>query len=148
MPRKSRGEEIISAICEYLVGAVRGLEPITDERLMEVADCSRATFYKYVTKGSEIELKIERARIEQRKYAASEADPEDEAEPEPNWREKFEAANAGNRELLALFVRMKANLTIRYGIPENVVQAALSDAMPHPNRSVSHAGKGRSRKKY
>lgn len=143
MARKSRGPDIVEAISAYLIEAVKRPEPITDERLMEVADCGRATFYKYVTKGSAIEFEIEAARREQKKYLETGEGGEDELKA---LRKRLRMAEEGNRNLLALKARMTANLTLRYGIPPKVVQAAQIEPLPHPDRSFSHAGKGRRRK--
>lgn len=143
MPRKSRKEEIIEAIREYLVGAVKRLEPITDERLMKAASCARATYYNYVTKGSVIESEIEVARRKQKKYAKSVKASTDEIGNEPSLRKRLVEAEEGNRRLLALIAKMIANLTTKYGVPANVVQAAQLDKMPHPDRRLSHAGRGR-----
>lgn len=143
MARKSRGPEIIKAIRTYLVDAVKRPEPITDERLMQVANCGRATFYKYVTKGSAIELEIEAARREQKKYWEMGEGQEDELKA---LRKRLGVAEEGNRNLLALMVRMEANLTLRYRVPMKIIQAAQREPMPHPDRSFSHAGRGRRRK--
>ncbi|HEY0100342.1 MAG TPA: hypothetical protein VGB76_15460 [Pyrinomonadaceae bacterium] len=142
MVRKSRGSEIIGAIRKYLIDAAKQPEPITDERLMEVADCARATFYKYVTEGSEIERDIKTARAEQQRYMELKDTSEDEIRLEPSLRERLERAEAGTRELLALFARMTDNL-LRLGIPVEIIQAAQREAMTHPKRNFSHAGKGR-----
>jgi hypothetical protein len=145
LARKSRESEIIGAIRKYLIGAVKRLEPITDERLMEAAKCGRATFYKYVTKDSEIERDIQKARTEQQQHIELGNNGEDEVRLEPSIRERLERAEAGTRELLALFARMTANL-IRLGVPIEIIQIAQREALPHPNRKFSHAGKGRRRK--
>jgi hypothetical protein len=141
MPRKRREEEIINAIRIYLEGAVSCLEPITDMRLMKAAGCARATYYKYVTKGSEIQLVIEAARIEQKKYAESVRLRGDTFGDQLTLHERLGQAEEGDRELLAFITRMTANL-IRYGVPIKYIQAAQREAMPHPGRSSSHAGKG------
>lgn len=143
MPRKSRGPEIVEAIRTYLIDAVKRPEPITDERLMEVADCGRATFYKYVTKGSAIELEIEAARREQEENVVIVDGGVDEIKA---LRKRLSVAEEGNRNLLALIARMTDNLTLRYLIPRKIVQAAQRESLPHPNRTFSHAGKGRRRK--
>lgn len=145
MPRKSREDEIIKAIREYLVGAVKGLESITDERLMKGAICARATYYKYVTKGSQIELEIEVARARQRKFVESVNGGSDPLENDLDLRKRLEKVEKGNRELQAFISRMVANL-ITYGIPTKVIQRAQREAMLHPMRSYSHAGRGRRRK--
>lgn len=145
MPRKSREEEIIKAIRKYLREAMNGLESITDGRLMKVANCARATFYKYVAKGSDIEREIEVARNRQKKYAESLRRRKDPIGHDPGLGKRLEGAEAGNRELLAFISLMTANL-IKYGVPVEVIQASQQDAMPHPDRSYSHAGKGRRRK--
>jgi hypothetical protein len=144
MPRKSRGPEIIGAISTYLIDAVKRPEPITDERLMEVAECGRTTFYNHVTKGSDIKLEIEAARRKQKEYA--EIGEEGEDEKLKRLRKRLNVAEEGNRNLTAMVARMTENLTMRYGIPSKIVQAALREALPHPDRSFSHAGKGRRRK--
>jgi hypothetical protein len=143
MARKSRGTEIIGAIRTYLVDAVKRPEPITDQRLMEVAECGRATFYRYVTKGSEIEREIEAARRKQKQDVDA---GEEDGEELKKLRKRLREAEEGNRNLLALIVRMTANLNLKYRIPIKVIQAAQSEPLPHPDRSFSHAGKGRRRK--
>lgn len=143
MPRKSRGPEIIKAIRTYLPDAVKRPEPITDERLMKVAECGRATFYRYVTKGSEIELEIETARREQKNNVVIDDGDEDEVKA---IRKRLRVAEEGDRNLLALIARMTANLNLRYGIPIKVIEAAQREPVPHPDRSFSHAGRGRRRK--
>jgi hypothetical protein len=143
MARKSRGPEIIEAIRAYLIDAVKRPEPITDERLLRVADCGRTTFYKYVTKGSDIEGEIEAARREQKKYLEIGEGDEDELK---RLRKRLREAEEGNRNLLARIARMTANLSLRYGIPVKVIQAAQSKPIPHPDRNFSHAGRGRRRK--
>lgn len=142
VPRRSREEEIKGAVRKYLTEAMKGLEPITDERLINVVGCARATYYKYVTKGSAIETEIEAARVKQKRYAEK-AKPRGDA---TDWslRKRLEESEEGNRELLAFIARMTANL-IKYGVPARTVQAAQRDAMPHPDRSFSHIGKGRQR---
>lgn len=139
MPRKSRGPEIIEAIRTYLVDAVKRPEPITDERLMQVTDCGRATFYKYVTKGSAIELEIEAARREQEENVVIGDGDVDELKA---LRKRLRVAEEGNRNLLALIARMTANLRLRYGVPIKDIQAAQRESLPHPDRRFSHAGKG------
>lgn len=143
MARKSRGPEIVGAIRTYLVDAVKRPEPITDERLMQVAECGRTTFYNYVTKGSEIEIEIEEARRKQKE--PDEIGEEDEEELK-KLRKRLRVAEEGNRNLLAMMARMTDNLRLRYGISTKVIQAAQSEPLPHPDRSFSHAGKGRRRK--
>jgi len=143
MPRKSRQEEIIKAIREYLIDAVRSMDPITDDRLMRASKCGRATFYKYVTKGSAIESEIEVARTKQKKYAAM-AKQGALPELEPALRRRCGEAEEGARELLAFIARVTANL-INYGVPAKLIQRAQHEAMPHPNRSFSHSGRGRNR---
>lgn len=145
MPRKSRGPEIIEAIRTYLIDAVKRPEPITDERLMEVANCARATFYRYVSEGSEIEREIQAARAEQQRYIELEKKREGEIRLEPNLCERVERAEAGTRELLSFVARMTENL-LRLGVRAEIIQTAQRDAMPHPKRNFSHAGKGRRRK--
>jgi hypothetical protein len=145
LAQKSRENEIIESIRKYLVGAVQCPEPITDERLMKAAKCGRTTFYKYVTKGSEIELEIQTARAEQQKYIESITGGDGDVERKASSRERLERAEAGARELLAFFARMTANLQ-RFGVSAKIIQAAQSEALPHPDRSFSHAGRGRRRK--
>jgi hypothetical protein len=138
MPRKSRGPEIIEAIRTYLVGAVKRPEPITDERLMEVAECARATFYRYVTKDSDIEGEIETARREQEENVVV---GDGDVEELKDLRKRLSVAEEGARNLTAMIVRMTDNLT-RRGIPLKVILAAQREALSHPNRNFSHAGKG------
>jgi hypothetical protein len=109
---------------------------------MQVADCGRTTFYRYVTKGSVIELEIEAARREQEENKIIADGDEDELKA---LRKRLRAAEEGNRNLLALIARMTDNLTLRYLIPSKIVQAAQREPLPHPDRSFSHAGKGRRR---
>lgn len=145
MSRKSREAEIIEAIRKYLAGAVKHPEPITDERLMKAASCARATYYKYVIKDSLIGCEIEVARRKQKKYAKSVEGSEDEIGNETGLRKRLIEAEEGNRRLLALIAKMIANLTTKYGVPANVVLAAQLDEIPHPDRRLSHAGRGRRR---
>jgi hypothetical protein len=112
---------------------------------MAAADCARATFYRYVSEGSEIEHEIRAARAEQQRYIELEKKREGEFRLEPNLRERLERAEAGTRELLALFARMTENL-LRLGVRAEIIQTAQREAMPHPKRNFSHAGKGRQRK--
>jgi hypothetical protein len=144
MPRKSREEEITKAIREYLEGAVKSREPITDVKLMEASGCARATYYKYVTKGSAIYVEIENSRAEQKKYATSKKRSEHYGGADSDVRKRLEEAKEANRNLLALISQMTANL-IRYGVPSELIQRAQREAMPHPNRAHSHAGRGRRR---
>ncbi len=153
MPRRSREEEIIRAIREYLVGAVKSENPLTHERLMKVSNCARATYYRYVKKGSEIYLEIEAARAEQEKYLESEerylepvecGDSLTDGEKHINLRKRLEVAEEGGRELLAFIARMTANL-YAYGVESEKIQRALSDAMSHPNRSFPYVRRGRRR---
>jgi hypothetical protein len=140
--RKSREKEIIGAIRKFLTEAVKGLEPITDERLINAAGCARATYYKYVTKGSAIQAEIEAASVKQKKYAEKANPRLDNADQA--LRKRLEKSEEGNRELLAFISRMTANL-IKYGVPSETIQAAQREAMSHPDRSFSHTGKGRRR---
>lgn len=144
MARRSRKEEIIKAIREYLVGAVKSQDPITDKALMKVSSCARATFYKYVKKDSEIYLAIESARVEQEKYLESVSRADNLAEDDVNLRKRLEVAEEGGRELLAFIARMTANLST-YGVSLELIQRAQRDAMPHPNRSFPYIGRGRRR---
>jgi hypothetical protein len=145
MPQRRREEEIIRTIREHLRGAVRSFQAITDEQLMKSAGCARKTFYKYVTKGSQIEGEIQTARIKQKKYVESVKRGSNSVGGD-NLRKRLERAEEGNRELLAMITRTTANLIIRYGVSIETIQAAQQDALPHPNRSQSHAGKRRRRK--
>jgi hypothetical protein len=145
MPRKSREGEIVKAIREYLVGAVNRFESITDERLMKVANCARATYYKYVIKDSEIDIEIAVARAKQRKYVESVKRGDVPVGDDLDLRKRLKEAEEGNRQLLAFIASMTANL-IMYNVPLKVIQRAQREAIPHPNRSYSHAGRGRRRK--
>lgn len=145
VPRKSREEEIINAIRAHLVEAVKRLETITDERLMKAAKCARATYYKYVTEGSAIEFEIDVARTKQRLYAESVRRATSSARDNQDLKRRLQEAEEGGRALLALISRMTENL-LKRGIKARDIQAAQREAMPHPNRSFSHAGKGRRRK--
>jgi hypothetical protein len=90
-------------------------------------------------------MKIVKARGEQQKYVEFEEGREDESEDDLSLRKRLEQAEAGNRELLALFARMTDNLS-RLGITAEIIQAAQRKAIQHPDRRFSHAGKGRRRK--
>lgn len=148
MPQPYRGLKIVSSIRDHLKVAIKGLNPITDESLMLVACCSRATFYKYVTHGSEVEREIERARVKQQKYANSKKQPprKDHEQIIADLRAGQEQQKEGNRSLLAFHAQVISNL-VEMGVPPSVIQEAESRAMTKPNRSMSHAGRGR-RKKY
>jgi hypothetical protein len=145
VPRRPRKEEIIRAIRDYLNTDVNSLEPITDERLMKAANCARATFYKYVTKGSTIEVEINVARIRQEKDAEAARSGKDAIGNDSELRKRLVEAEAGARELLAYIARFTSNL-IYHGVQTEVLQAAAQEAMAHPNRSLSYAGRGRRRK--
>ncbi|MCA1565743.1 MAG: hypothetical protein LC803_08925 [Acidobacteria bacterium] len=144
MPRKSRRPEIIESIRAYLPSAEKRLESITDERLMDVAGCGRATFYKYVSEGSEIELEINASRERQKKYVKSVERGDITGGDDIAMRKRLGQAEEGNRNLLAFIARMTDNLR-NYGVPSDVIQSAQQEAMTHPDRSYSHAGKGRRR---
>jgi hypothetical protein len=145
VPRKSREEEIITSVRKYLDVAVSSLEAITDERIMKAAKCSRATFYKYITKGSAIEHEIEVARGNQKRFAEAVKRGNNAGGQVADWRKRFEESERSKRELLGFNARVTANL-IKYGVPIEKIQAAQQDAMPHPNRSFSHAGRARRRR--
>ena len=142
MPRKKREEEITQAIHEYLTGALQSLEAITDRRLMKAAKCAPATFYKYVSKGSVIEQEIEAARVKQKRYAEDGRRRRGEDDSSSNLRERLFAAEEGNRKLMAFITQMTDNL-VRAGVPVRVIQQAQREAMSHPPRNFSHAGRGR-----
>jgi AcrR family transcriptional regulator len=142
VPRKKREEEIIQAIREYLIDAVQSSEAITDRRLMKAAKCAPATFYKYVSEGSLIEQEIEAARVKQQRYAEAGKRREGEDESSSNSGKRLFAAEEGNRKLLAFITQMIDNL-VRAGVPIGVIQQAQREAMSHPHRSFSHAGRGR-----
>lgn len=144
MPRKKREEEIVRAVHEYLLSAAQGLEPITDRRLMKAAECAPATFYKYVRKGSVLDREIEAARVKQRRYAEAGKHQGSGDESGSNLRKRLHTAEEGDRTLLAFIARMTANL-MRSGVPIELIQRAQREAMPHPDRSLSHSGKGRRR---
>lgn len=147
MPQQYRGLKIISTIRDHLKVAIKSLNPITDESLILVACCSRATFYKYVTKDSEIEREIKTARIKQRKYANSKNQPpeKDQEQIIADLRAGWEQDKEGNRSLLAFHAQVISNL-LEKGVPPSVIQEAEGRAMTKPNRSVSHAGSGRGKK--
>lgn len=142
MSRRSREEEIIGAIRKFLIGAVKRIEPITDTRLMEAANCARATFYKYVTMGSDIRSEINVACTRQKAFAELASQPEREIGHDLGMRKRLDEAEEGNRVLLAYISRMTMNLMMR-GVEAKVIQAAQRESMPHPNRSYSRAGRGR-----
>ena len=144
MPRKNREEEIVRAIHEHLTVAVQCLEAVTDRRLMEAAKCAPATFYKYVSRGSIIEREIEAARVKQKRYAEAIKRRGAKDESNLNSRKRLINAEEGGRKLLAFIARMTGNL-IRAGVPIEVIQKAQQEAMSHPSRSFSHAGRGRRR---
>jgi AcrR family transcriptional regulator len=144
VPREKREEEIIRALNKYLKGAVKGLEAITDKRLMKAAKCAPATFYKYVSKDSVIEREIEAARAKQKRYADAVKRRGAKEGSSSNLRKRLIEAEEGARELLAFIARMTENLS-RAGVPIEVIQRAQQEAMPHPNRNFTHAGRGRRR---
>lgn len=147
MPYRNREQEIIKAIREHLRVARRGSKPITDESLMAAAECSRRTFYKYVTKGSEIESEIEAARREQEKNAGGPGDGgRDSDQIIRELREERDQAREANRELLGNYARLVANLK-RRGVRDEWIQQAQDEAMEKPDRRVSHAGHSRRKRK-
>lgn len=142
MPRKSRCTEIEKAIREHLKEAVHSMTTITDESLMKIAECSRRTFYKYVTLGSQIQKEIEQARDSQKRHIQSESSVAAHEDPEiivTRLREEAENAKNGARELIAVQVRFVSNL-IDLGVPSSIIDRAQRDAMSKPDRSVTRAG--------
>jgi hypothetical protein len=150
MPRQPRGEEIVEAIRQYLKGAAQDSEPITDGLLMGVAKCSRAPFYKYVTKDSQIRREIGDARAQQKKKSRAEgrgpAEP-DHAAINTKLRGENEELKVALRGLEAYVARLISNLTER-GVSATVLQAAQTDAMSKPDRRYPTRGRSRSRKKH
>jgi hypothetical protein len=147
MPRKSRELEILASIREYLKHAVCGLAPITDDKLMEAANCARATFYRYVAKESQIEGEIETARRQQEKYACGvlgEGQQKDTNHVITEERAKRENAEEGTRTLLGYHARLISNLMER-GVSMEVLDRAQRAALSMPDRSFSHAGHPRRR---
>jgi hypothetical protein len=145
VPRKNRESEILKSIRAYLPIAEKRLEPITDERLMEVAECGRTTFYNYVTEDSEIEREINASRKRQKKYVESVERGDSPSGEEISIRMSLEQAIEGNRNLLAFIARFTDNLR-NFGVPSGEIQRAQQQAMTHPDRSHSHAGRGRRRR--
>jgi hypothetical protein len=147
MPYPNREQEIITAIREHLKVARKGSNPITDESLMEVAECSRKTFYKYVKKGSEIEREIEDAWREQGENPGK---PEDGRRDSDQiiqvLRKERDQAREGNRELLRDYARLIANLKSK-GVSDALIQWAQVTPMEKPDRNVSHAGRSRRKKR-
>jgi hypothetical protein len=147
MPYRNRGQEIVTAIRKHLKVARRGSEPITDESLMAAAACSRRTFYKYVTKGSEIEREIEAARREQEKNAGGTGDERRDSEQIiRELREERDQAREVNRGLLGNYARLIANLKSK-GVRDDLIQWAQDAAMEKPDRSVSHASRSRRKRR-
>lgn len=146
MPQPNREPEIIAAIREHLKSAEKGSEPITHNSLMVVADCSRKTFYKYVTEDSQIKSEIKQARSRQREHAGS---PNTKRQKESaliisQLREELEQAKKGNRNLLELKTQFIANLKFE-GVSDEKLDRALNNAMSKPDRRVSRAGRSRGR---
>jgi predicted transcriptional regulator YheO len=146
MPQPNRGPEIIAAIREHLKSAETGAEPITDQSLMVVANCSRKTFYKYVTEDSEIENEIKRAYSRQREHAGS---PNGKRQKESELiisqlREELDQTKKGNRNLLEHNAQVIANLKSK-GVPDTILQWAQKNPMPRPDRRVTRAGRSRRR---
>lgn len=147
MPYQNRGQEIITAIRAHLKIARKSSSPITDESLMAVAECSRKTFYKYVRKCSEIEREIEDARKEQGKNPGESEDRRrDSDQIIKELREEHDQAKEGNRELLGKYARLIANLK-RKGVPDALLQWAQDTPLEKPDRTVSHAGHSRRKKR-
>jgi hypothetical protein len=148
MPRRNREAEILGAIRAHLKTAVAGAEQITDRSLMAAAKCSRATFYKYVTAGSEIQREIDAASVKQRKNVARSG--RRRSEPEriiAQLRVELAEAQAGNRHLLGRIAQIAANLKV-HGLSAVEVEKVLAAPMPQPDRSVSHAGRSRRGKRH
>ncbi len=149
MPHPNRKLEILKAIRTHLRVARKGQKAITDVSLMKAAKCSRKTFYRYVTKGSEIEQEIEDARKEQSKNPGAPVDGSrrrDGNRDSAGLRIELEQAKEGNRELLGKFAQLVDNLK-RRGVKDDVIQWAINTPMLKPVRSVSHAGRSRRRKR-
>jgi len=148
MPRKSRGLEIVAAIREYLPHAVEQPDPITDERLMAVAVCARATFYKHVTEDSAIRREINYAREHwQIRWRPQKGRTEGDKEKDvllAQVRAESEMGKDANRQLIAHMAQFVSNLMER-GVSVAAIQSAQQDAMSHPERRVSHSGLGRNK---
>jgi hypothetical protein len=101
-----------------------------------------------VTKGSEVEREIERARAEQQKYVNSQKQPsvKDYDQIIADLKIALNQEKEGNRSLLAFHAQVISNLLER-GVSSSVIQDAESRAMSKPNRSFSHAGSGRGKKR-
>ncbi len=149
MPRESRGTQIVEAIREYLKKAVYDSEPITDGRLMLAARCSRRTFYKYVTTGSQIQLEIDKA-IKQQKKILLPVDGEpakpDQVAINIELRKENEKLKDALRGLEGRITRLISNLSER-GVPPADLQAALTDEMSKPDRRYPRGGRSRRHKK-
>lgn len=149
MPQPNREQEIITAIRKHLNVAKTGSEPITDQSLIAAVKHSRATFYKYVKKGSKIRSEIEDAQIEQRKNLGvlkSETQQGDSKYVIAELRAELARVKKGNRELLANYAQLIANLKSKM-VSDALIQWAQTTPIKKPDRSVSHAGRSRRRKR-
>jgi len=149
MPQRNREQEIITAIREHLKVAKTGSERITDQSLMTVVNCKRATFYKYVKKGSKIRSEIKDAQIEQRKNPDA---PErgtqqrDSKHVMAELRAELAQVKEANRGLLADYAQLIDNLKSKM-VSDELIQWAQTTPIKKPDRSVSHAGRSRRRKR-
>jgi len=150
MPRQPRGEEIVKAIRQFLKSSVQDSEPITDGILMDVAKCSRAPFYKYVTKGSQIRREIEEAKALQKEtlhVKGHRPAKSDQAAINAELRVENEKLKGALREVEAYVARLISNLLER-GVSATVLQSAQTNAMSKPDRRYPSRGRSRSRRKH
>jgi len=144
MPQINRSTEIILAIREQLNHATTGSEPITDTMLMKNI-CSRKTYYKYVTEGSDIRREIVKAQKLQKEIESeNEQGPsgKDLAKENTRLRAQLRQTREACKDVLKSYAQFTSNL-IELGVPPRTIQIAMTRPMSKPDRSFSHAGQSR-----
>jgi hypothetical protein len=150
MPQRNRGAEIVIGIREQLNHAAAGSESITDTMLMKGVGCSRRTYYKYVTKGSDIRREIVKAQKLQKKIELEDEQipgRKDLAEENTRLRKKLRETREACRDVLKSFAQFTSNL-IDLGVSPKTLQIAMTRPMSKPDRSFSHAGQPRGRQRH
>jgi hypothetical protein len=150
MPQRNRGAEIILGIREQLNHAATGSGPITDTMLMKGVGCSRRTYYKYVSKGSDIRLEIVKAQKLQKEIELEDEQipgRKDLAKENKRLRAKLRRTQEACKDVLKIFAQFTSNL-IELGVSPRTLQIAMTRPMSKPDRSFSHAGQPRGRQRH
>ena len=150
MPQRNRGAEIIIGIREQLNHAAASSESITDTMLMKGVGCSRRTYYKYVTKGSDIRQEIVKAQKRQQEIESEDEHlpgRKDLAKENKRLRAKLRQTQEACKDVLKTFAQFTSNL-IELGVSPRTLQIAMTRPMSKPDRSFSRAGQPRGRQHH